>query len=221
MTSRILTTILPILAFSVSAHAEIIAQYAFPASGSLIPTSVHTNINASGINFTGSSATQFAISDDILAVNAGGTAASASTAFTANSYFQFTVTPQATFEMDLSSLSFDASYGPSAGAGYAIRSSLDNYLTELQSGQVTRQYDSFDTYSLDLSAASFQNITEDATFRIYIFLNPGGGNPALAIDNVRLDGIVATASAIPEPASAAVLVGFFAIGFATSRRRRT
>jgi hypothetical protein len=205
---------------SYSGSAQILLEYTFPSSGSLAPTTVDANASATSINFTGSTASQFALAANVLTINSGVGASSAATAVSANSYIQFTLSPDSGFVLNLTSFSFSGAYGPPAGGGFVVRSSRDGYSADLASGQITTQYPTLSSYQADLTNPSFQDVSEAITFRTYIFSNPGGGNPAIVLDDLRVNG---TLTVVPEPAAVSMFAAAGIVGFALFRavKRRT
>jgi len=127
-------------------------------------------------------------------------------AITGNDYFTFTLTPSPGFEMDLTSLSleFDASYN-TVDRGYSIRSNVDSYAVTLLSYVEPLNTGSSGTFlsqSLNLTGASFQNLTSAITFRIYTYDNAGSPGSYMRFDNIVLSGDL---SAVPEPGSLSLL----------------
>jgi hypothetical protein len=195
-----------------------IAVYNFTGSSpsSLAPSSADPNVTAGNVNFTGSSASQTALSG-ILAINPPINAVDAASAVTNNSFYQFEVTPNAGSTMNLTSLTFDGSTATNAPSnGYVVRSSADGYASDLQTAGFTTQYPTFTNYSVSLTGSQFQNLTSAISFRVYTYRTLGSGASA-AYDNLKLTGTVAT---VPEPSTyalAAIATG--TIGYLARRRR--
>ena len=132
-------------------------------------------------------------------------------------YFQFTITP-INASVAITSISFGyresgTSTGPTA---FSIRSSADSYSSGLASGALTNSdtnWHSIGTTSVTLT------FTSATTLRIYA--NGAINNtPTLRIDDITING---TVSAIPEPETAAVSLGAFALGatvIVRGRRKR-
>src|SRR5450756_525466 len=85
-----------------------------------------------------------------------------------NAYTEFTLTAGAGYYLSLTNVSLvqRRSSTGSAGAGpnqWSIRSSLDNYASDITSGSMTSAYV---TYTVTLPAA-FQSIPSNVTFRVY------------------------------------------------------
>lgn len=123
-------------------------------------------------------------------------------AISGNDYFEFTITPQSGYQMDLTSLSLQYQRNNlSAPTNLFIRSSVDSYGSNLFSDG-SLPAGSFETGTLSLSSIlSFQDLTSAVTFRIYAW--GGSGATSLRFDNVTLSG---TMSAVPEPSSCLMLV---------------
>jgi len=80
-------------------------------------------------------------------------------------YFQFSITPNSGFSLNLSSLSFRHICDDDENTTWVLRSSLDNYSENIGTGTVTTNYQS---PSVDLPQGIFGNIATAVTFRIYI-----------------------------------------------------
>ncbi|MBI1368812.1 MAG: hypothetical protein GC162_09195 [Planctomycetes bacterium] len=202
-----------------ASQAATIAQYTFPGDG-LAPTTTGANVSVGNVNFTGSGASQNVIGIGVVAVNAAGGAGNAATAVSTNSFLQFTVTPDGGFALNLASLAFKSTVG-STGSGYVVRSSVDGFAATLSTSVVPTSFPTFTDFLIDLSGAAFQGLTTATTFRIYTFIGGGAGNPALAYDDLTLNGTVDAAGiTAPEPASATML-GLLGLAVAARRRGAT
>jgi hypothetical protein len=197
-----------------AAPAAVLAQYAFSgAPATLIVTTVNAAVTASSIDFTNGADSQFVSVPNILAVNTPAGALSAATAIGTNSFFEFTVTPKPGFALDLSSLTFDAAYA-SAGAGYAIRTSADGYLSTVATANIATSYPSFGPVTVSLASPSFQGLLAPFTVRVYSYTP--ATSPAAGYDNLTLNGLPIT---VPEP-SALLALGVSGILLAKRRRCR-
>ncbi|MDO9071865.1 MAG: PEP-CTERM sorting domain-containing protein [Rubrivivax sp.] len=209
------SVLLASLALASAAHAAVITQYSFPGAA-LTATTVSGNAAATAIDFAGSSASRFTLAD-VLAVNSGAGASGVASAVAVNSYFQFTVTPDAGFALDLDSFSLDAAYG-SSGSGFSVRSSVDAYASDLLSAVVATAYPTLTNYTALLTTADLQNVTSAVTFRVYNYLGGQAGNPSQAFDNVTLNGTVQASAAVPVPGTAWLVLAGAAALLGTRRR---
>lgn len=188
-----ITLVLALLANS--AFAEIIVQY------SVTGDSFNTTTNAVGV--AGSTLTNASLgtfetrsfsysTDPEIKVIPPVSTTTASLAVANNSYFSFTVTPTLK-EMDFSSLTFKvARGGSSTPRGWVVRSSIDSYTNNIDSGDVPTVRPTWTDESVSLSGASYQNITAAVTFRIYIYAPSTGYS--LEIDEITLNGTVSDVS---------------------------
>lgn len=123
-------------------------------------------------------------------------------------YVEFTVTPDAGYEMDLSSITFGSQRSSTGPATGQVRFSVDGFTSNLSYTPPTAIANS--TWDF----ADVNNTTSPVTFRFYGF---GGTSAAgtLRFDNVALAGDI---SPVPEPA----VVGSFALaaGLMSAQRRR-
>jgi len=102
-------------------------------------------------------------------------------------YVTFTLAPAASHTLTLQSLKFDLQRSGSGPDSWAVRSSLDNYATDVTTGALATA-SSFVSFTVPLGAA-FANLTTPVTFRIYGY-HAGGGAGTLRQDNVSVAGTV-------------------------------
>jgi hypothetical protein len=195
---------------STSAHAQI-AQWAFTGNV-LSPTTLLPTVTATSIS--NASLISFGASGNLLnaapANGATGGNNDLPSAISANSYFQFTVTPNIGQSMSISSVGIDAGFGNNAS--FAIRSSLDSFAANI--GTQTNLSATLAGFSYSVSGnPAFQNITSATTFRVY--LHGANNNQTMNFDNVSINGATV---AIPEPGSVALLA-LGASGLVLRRRR--
>jgi hypothetical protein len=113
-------------------------------------------------------------------------------------YYQFSVTADPNYLLMLNSLSFThhvSENGSGSGSGntaWILRSSINNYTTNIATGSAIQTSQS---PSIALPAASFTSITT-VTFRLYL-INTKDSDTYWAIDDVNLGGSVVTAPADP------------------------
>lgn len=115
-------------------------------------------------------------------------------------YLTFSITPDAGNELDLTSLSFQASLRSAARSAefFAVHALIGGEAAtvgnELLLGTITQQPEAqntgdYDDFVIDLSGAEFQNVTETIEFRFYIWGGSGGSSSTRTnIDNVILRG---------------------------------
>jgi len=206
-------------------NAAILARYAFTDSTGVstdddaVDATYVTTIFSAGPGLPQSSYPAVGNPTPSRAATPNDTLATEALAFANNDYFEFTVTAQPGYELDLTSLvlDYDASFN-TVDRGYSIRSSLNGYAdtafdyVELAD---TGSVNTFLTQTYLLSDPLYQNITGAVTFRIYVYDAANNVNSTLRFDNVILNG---TASLVPEPSRALLLFG--GVAMLLMRRRR-
>jgi hypothetical protein len=128
-------------------------------------------------------------------------------------YFQFTITPNASQSVSVTSINLgyrtSSTSGPNA---FTVKSSADNYSGNLASGALANS----DTNWHSLGATSVTlTFTSATTFRIYAS-GAASNTPTWRVDDLILNG---TVSAIPEPATYALAVGACLLLVALNRRK--
>lgn len=158
----------------------------------------------------------------VLNANAG----SLATAITNNDYFSFKLTPQTGYSIDLSSISFvgwtTTDSSPNfAAKNYNVLSSVGGFTSgaSITSGTLTVQDGGYpgspDLINVDLSSASFDAITSETEFRIYVWGGTGFGQ-GTRFDNFVVDGV----ATVPEPSTYALLAsGLFGLVLLRKRAR--
>ncbi len=106
-----------------------------------------------------------------------------------NDYYEFTATPNAGFELDLTSLVFSERRSGTGIRTFEIRSSLDGYSTTIGAPIGVPDNTSTRTQTIILPSPTFENLTSAITFRIYGY-NAEGATGTWRIDNVNLNGAV-------------------------------
>jgi hypothetical protein len=109
-----------------------------------------------------------------------------------NQYFEFTITPDSGYEIDFDSFEFTCEKTHIWLDSFAVRSSVDGYTSNIGTPTVGSN-------TIDLSSASYQNISGAITFRIYAW-GQASGNGAFGINDFAFKGTVAVA-----PCSATVI----------------
>ena len=105
------------------------------------------------------------------------------TTFDANDYYAFTVTPAANTTIILNRMSFAEQRSGSGPVTYAVRSSLDGFTANLQTGATAT---AFATHAFTLDA-QFSTLTAPVEFRIFAFGSTGTAG-TLRIDTVDVSG---------------------------------
>ena len=145
------------------------------------------------------------VSPGLLQLNPGTVATSLSQALVYPMYVSFTVSSP--IPMNLSSLTLDGGdYQFSSPGGYAVESSADGYASIISTANFTTQLPTFATYTVDLSGAAFQGVT-NITFRIYGYNAIYGydnltTSPSMATVGVSLSAANTTISASPSSITA-------------------
>lgn len=109
-----------------------------------------------------------------------------------NAYVQFNLTSNTGYYLALNTVTLvmrRSNTGSPAGAGptsWSLRSSLDNYTTDLATGSMTHNYA---TYTATLPS-SFLTIASDITFRVYGYnaTVSSGGTSRMVFDNISVQG---------------------------------
>lgn len=83
-----------------------------------------------------------------------------SASLNATDYFEFTLTPNAGCEIDFTSFVYTGQASGTGPVSFAIRSSVDGYVSDIGTPNGTGT-------TINLSAASYQNVTGAITFRFY------------------------------------------------------
>lgn len=188
------------LAMPRDAFGDILDQYTFGDSvpnATLAPTSVGANLTATLISADSglaldltSPATQPA-SAPYLRTTFITTSSSPTAAVANNADFKFTLTADAGYLLDLSSLTFDVMRGgASTPRGYDVRSSVDGFATSLGQADVGTARPAFTNVSIDLTSAAFQGLTT-ITFKIFSY-SPATGS------SVDYDNFVVNGSVVPQ-----------------------
>ena len=205
------------LALGGSLLANTLVRYEAPG-GSFTPTVIGDRVLASNLSDLGSAGDLqpgVGLADTVfLQQNVQSTTAAAAVAN--GQYFQFSAVAEEGFELDLLSLTFDATRGGSSTPrGWVLRSSLDNFAADIASAELPTQNPTLTHFNVDLTAAAFQDVTSQITFRLYGYA-PTAGVGAF-YDNIELHGLV-EAAPVPEPSATAALLAVVAGAAARVRR---
>ena len=151
-------------------------------------------------------------------------------AYSGNQYLTFTLTPNAGYALNLSSVSFDIAAGVTSGTADQVSqayiyTNLDNGLVPVGAGfaEYTAVADGsqpspYSHFTNDLGAIPlYQDVTGPIHFTVYFFGTNSNG--LVSLDNIEIDGTAtATPTSVPEPASAVLmLLGCVPVLFASWR----
>jgi hypothetical protein len=143
-------------------------------------------------------------------------------AFDPNKYFRFNVAAASGTQMNITGFQFDSRrlaglVGSAAPRQWALRSSLDNFSTNLLSGVLSATGNlpnsGWETITQGLA---LNNVTGTVFFRLYGF-DAANAAGTWQVDNVILSGVT---TAVPTPAIAPAMVGF-GIGLWRKRKQRS
>jgi hypothetical protein len=125
----------------------------------------------------------------VATANPASGATSQALAVTNDSYFSFTITPAYGKKMGFTTLTLSAArINANTPTGYGIRSSIDNYATNLATANLATARFTFTSVSLDLNAGTYQNLITAVTFRIYAFAP--ATTDGVDFDTIALNGFV-------------------------------
>lgn len=159
--------------------------------------------------------------------NLGNAQAGGAFSATTSGYFQFTITPNASYRFAVSDFDFGVRSTSTGAQFYDLRASTDNFATSTSVTTGSIATNSSWSYK-DNTFTSFVStaIGQTVTFRLYAFGN--SGSPSNNTVTTRLDDISLTVStiftapnsAVPEPASFGLLAGLMVFAGVASRRGR-
>lgn len=169
---------------------DTLLQYALTGN-TLNPTTTGTGLSGGALSpmnhSTFAGATGGYASDPVLSFTMATTSAGA--ALSAPCYFAITATPDSGKKLNLSSLTFNVARGGSgAPRGWFLRTSVDTYGADVASSTIPTARATFTPVTIDLSGASFQNLSAAVTLRIYCYVASAG--TGIDFDDITLTGYV-------------------------------
>ena len=205
-------------------HAGVVLKYPFSNSGDgqngFAPSAFDSSVLASQAVTKGPGLGKFAVeTESVLSTQVlktgPGTSVSNATAADALSndwYFSIALTPHST--MDISSIEMDWSRGGTVGTrGWFVRSSQDNYTTDLYSNE-TLNGTAVGLQHVSISLSGFSGIGA-TDFRVYIYTSTNGRY--MDFQNVQFNGL--SGAPVPEPSTLAIF-GLGSLGVAYRARRK-
>lgn len=204
-------------------HAGVVLSYPFNNSADgqngFAPSAFNSSVLASQAVTKGLGLGQFSVETDAglgqVLTTGPGTAVSGATAADAllnNWYFTINLTPQST--MDISSIELDWSRGGTNGTrGWFVRSSQDNYATDLYSNE-TPHGTAVGLQHVSISLSGFSGIGA-TDFRVYIYTSTTGRY--MDFQNIQFNGL--SGAPVPEPSTLAIF-GLGSLGVAYRARRK-
>lgn len=176
-----------------------LAQYSFTSTTA--PTTQATNVNAGSI--LNQSLSAFAIeplgyaTDNVLRCNPTDSSTTPAEAISTGNFFYFSIAPSAGKTLSLNSLDFNIARGGAATPrGYDVRSSVDTYATTLGTADIPTVRTTFTAVSIDLTGASFQNLSSSTTFRVFLY-SPSSSF-SIELDDITVDGTVADGGTVEQ-----------------------
>jgi len=210
-----------LLLCSGNVHAIILTSFDFNDTtiADVSPTTVEAGLSVSDFS---SPALGFATTTSTLFTSEGfglqdGTDDNIAGAFAANQFFTFTIAaadPTTTFSLD--AFNFDITRVANGANDFSIRSSVDNFATDIVFANQAILNGTTSAQSIDLTAPEFDNLT---SIELRIVLDDRQSNSLNSsgtfIDNVELLGSV---QSVPEPSSA-LLLALSGLTLAARRKR--
>jgi hypothetical protein len=107
-----------------------------------------------------------------------------------NDYFEFTLTPNATYEIDFVSFVYTAQASGTGATTFAFRSSLDSFATNIGTPIAAGA-------TISLAGAAYQNLTTPITFRLYGWGASAAGG-TFSVNDFTFNGVVSPTASSPE-----------------------
>lgn len=166
----------------------LLGEYAFADNG-LCPHNPNTTVMAQPANATFSSYTSVGtVCNSGTNFQFGNAGWETGSTVNLTQYNQFTITPSLGYELNLSSIQFGHQSLSSPYCNWHLRSSLDNYATDIFSGQTTENWE-YPEYFF----TNFNNIVSAITFRFYI-TDIDANTTRWRQDNVIINGTISALS---------------------------
>ena len=124
-------------------------------------------------------------------------------------YFALTLTPTSGSVIDFTSLSISLQRSGTGPTSFSVRSSLDSYGTDIATGTLSGT--AAVTYTVDLSATTFNAISSAITFEVFEY----GGSSTAGTGSINDFAFIGS---VPEPAT--FLGGFLMVGALGWNQRR-
>ena len=211
-----------------SAHGATLAQFTFDSASASTADATDANLTVS--TFSGSGGAGVSSFSDMAFIFSDDTDSTLAAAITNGDYWEFTITVNAGFTMDLTQLSFDhltSGDGGVPGGTYPYTGNLSTFVNNFTAGDVlstsTQTLNAANGATSELlgsdavDLSTYQNITGTTTFRVYAYDDSPNtiDQPVLRLDNLLVTG---TVTAVPEPTSNALL-GLASLAMILRRRR--
>jgi hypothetical protein len=200
----LISLVLPLIGTGL-ARGDVLVQYIFPTPTSdpaqrtgpgFAATAVDDNASASdvslsaalpvpGENFIDDRSPMYG--RPVLRIDPGANSTNASQAVANDRYFQFTLTADDGFFLDLDNLQFGAARGGSGTPrGWVVRSDVDGFANNIATADLVTVRADLKLYTADLSDPAYTDLTE-ITFRIYSYA-PNAGNSVEYVD-ITVNGL--------------------------------
>lgn len=174
------------LCFNSSSNAQILATWAFDSQNTA--TTTPANGTASAAVWSAGTVSYFGGNTSVATDKAMSMTGFNTTTQATAKYLQFTITPNANYAMSLNSIRFYDQRSAQGPLNWVLRSSLDNYASDLNTPSPSASSDAFSTtpQNVDLGI-NFQNITTTVTFRLYAY-GATSASGTWRLDDLTIDG---------------------------------
>lgn len=180
--------------FDVLLAPLIISEWNFTTA---TPTSADSKISFSAVSQGNNNGTTDLLSStsasSVYAGSSGGNNAGAAartgsldTTINGSAYFEFTITPNLGYKVILTNVSFGSRSTSTGPQAYTLRSSVDNYTSDIFTGSLSNN----STWTLTANSSALNvliDVGESVTFRIYGY--NGSGSPGINSANWRIDDL--------------------------------